>query len=211
MTKGCVKLFLDDENATLILGAALAGLLYSGCERCKDRALSVHLEGDLGAGKTTLTRGLLRTFGYKGTVKSPTYTLVEGYVLPESSSSHTVLLRTEDDTDSCECLQDAPAVKTVCLNTDFEVFHFDLYRLADPEELELMGIRDYFAKRALCLIEWPDRGEGYLPDPDLTVTITHEEAGRAVELSSPFFSEEDMLSAVKTLAEEKSGSTAGSA
>ena len=151
-----VTFTLANEGATLALGGRLGAFLVKAL---KDRALCINLEGDLGAGKTTLTRGLLRSLNYEGTVKSPTYTLVESYTLK-----------------------------------NLEVFHFDLYRLFDPEELEFMGIRDYFAKRALCLIEWPERGGYLLPEPDLKVTIVHQEDGRQVTLSSELFSKEQLAS-----------------
>ncbi len=67
---------------------------------------------------------------------------------------------------------------------DPPVYHFDLYRLADPEELEYLGIRDYISNRGLCLIEWPQRGEGVLPDGDLTLTITIKDSVRHLALSS---------------------------
>lgn len=138
-----MPIYLADNEAEMVaLGEQLGRtfMQYPG-------ALGVHLLGDLGAGKTTLTRGILRAFGHAGAVKSPTYTLVEAYEF---------------------------ALRTV--------YHFDLYRLGDPEELEYMGIRDYFADNSLCLIEWPGRGEGVLPAPDLVIGISIAGAGRRLDL-----------------------------
>jgi len=63
-----------------------------------------------------------------------------------------------------------------------KVFHFDLYRLGEPEELEYMGIRDYFQPGSLCVIEWPGRGEGFLPEADLLVKVTPENSGRRLSM-----------------------------
>lgn len=143
----CV-LELKGEEETVLLGKMM-GQMLAPAARSRQRALCVFLEGDLGAGKTTMTRGLLASLGHEGPVKSPTYTLVEPYRV-----------------------------------ADLDVYHFDLYRLLDPEELEYMGIRDYFAKTAICLFEWPDKAEGRLPDPDVTVSFTHGLKSRRVVLKS---------------------------
>ena len=64
------------------------------------------------------------------------------------------------------------------------IFHFDLYRLAEPEELEYLGARDYFGGDAICLVEWPERGAGWLPAPDLVVAIHVTGVGRAIAIDA---------------------------
>ncbi|MBU2954576.1 tRNA (adenosine(37)-N6)-threonylcarbamoyltransferase complex ATPase subunit type 1 TsaE [Marinobacter sp. F3R08] len=134
------RFFLDGEAETERLGGELARAVAAS-----GHGLVVYLDGDLGMGKTTLSRGIMRGLGHEGAVKSPTYTLVEPY----------------------EFLN-PPA------------YHFDLYRLGDAEELEYMGIRDYFADGSLCLIEWPERGKGILPEPDLEIHLEAQGKGRSV-------------------------------
>ena len=63
-----------------------------------------------------------------------------------------------------------------------KIFHFDLYRLADAEELEWIGIDDYLNQNALCFIEWAEKGTGVLPDADIHITLTNQDAGRLVQL-----------------------------
>jgi len=141
---------LIDEAATVAVGDNLAKVLHWQFDQQQaQQALVVFLNGDLGAGKTTLTRGFVRGMGHKGNVKSPTYTLVEPYELPP-----------------------------------WQVYHFDLYRLADPEELEYMGIRDYFADNCCCFIEWPEKGAGLLANADIIINMVYKGEQRMIELQA---------------------------
>ena len=134
-----IKKSVAGESAQEALGAQLAA-------QC-DEGLVIFLHGELGAGKTTLTRGFLRGMGYQGKVKSPTYTLVEEYDLGGKTC-----------------------------------YHFDLYRLADPEELEYMGIRDFLLEKDILLIEWPEKGLGFLPAADVMIDISYENQARSVAI-----------------------------
>ncbi|AFL75834.1 tRNA (adenosine(37)-N6)-threonylcarbamoyltransferase complex ATPase subunit type 1 TsaE [Thiocystis violascens] len=135
-----MQIRLNDPEAQLAFGARLAALLPSACV--------LYLEGDLGTGKTTLTRGILRGLGHRGAVRSPTYTLIEPYQVPSGP-----------------------------------LYHLDLYRLADPEELEYLGLRDLMGEDARWVIEWPDRGAGMLPAADLRIMIESLDDGRRLTLS----------------------------
>lgn len=140
-----IKVTLNSEADTKHLAEQLAALPLSG---------SVWLAGDLGAGKTTLTRYWLQALGHTGSVKSPTYTLVEPYSIAQNDGS----------------------IKPV--------YHADLYRLQDPEELSFIGFDEYLDEPdALIIIEWASRADSYLPPPSLFIDIIQSVEGtRQVEL-----------------------------
>lgn len=138
---GSVEMLLHSENELEAIAAQLAKYVTAD--------LIIYLRGSLGAGKTTFARGFLRGLGYKGVVKSPTYTLVEPYSF-----------------DSLMC------------------YHFDLYRLADPEELEFTGARDYFNTSSICLIEWPEKALAYLAEADIDCHLEHHSQGRKMTLTA---------------------------
>lgn len=134
-----MKLAIQGEASQEALGGRLAPLLRP--------PLIVYLEGDLGTGKTTLTRGILRGLGHGGAVRSPTYTLLEPYDLGP-----------------------------------LRLYHLDLYRLGDPEELEYLGLRDLLDGDSVLFVEWPQRGSGALPPPDLEIRLEYQGHGRTLDL-----------------------------
>lgn len=139
------KITLKSETDTQALANELANMNLTG---------SVWLSGDLGAGKTTLTRYWLQAMGHNGAVKSPTFTLVEPYRITQRDGT----------------------VKPV--------YHADLYRLNDPEELEFIGFYEYQDEpNSLVIIEWASRAEGYLTKPNVTIDIKRlENDDRLVEI-----------------------------
>jgi len=126
-----------DEAGTLALGSELAALFAAGG--------IVYLSGDLGAGKTTLARGILRALGFSGRVKSPSYGLIESYTVGGR-----------------------------------EIHHLDLYRLGHGEEIEYLGLEDLLTEGSLLLVEWPERGRGWLPAADWRVRIDDQAGGGRV-------------------------------
>jgi len=130
---------LVGEAATLEFAAKLA-------ELCQP-PLIIHLQGDLGSGKTTFARGFINKLGHSGNVKSPTFTLVETY---ELELAH--------------------------------LYHFDLYRLRDPLELEYIGIRELVGELdVICLIEWPERGGSELSIADIVISLEYQGEARVVD------------------------------
>lgn len=159
-----LRFHVPDEAAMQTLGQRIASAL----SRAPEVGAIIYLHGELGAGKTTLTRAILQGLGVAGRIKSPTYTLVEPYELAKPLGHM--------------------------------AYHFDLYRLGDPEELEFLGIRDYFSADAVILVEWPERGKGVLPAADVHIRIHYPEPGagegREVFLESVAGGRSQWLSAV---------------
>jgi tRNA threonylcarbamoyladenosine biosynthesis protein TsaE len=129
-------------DETEALAASLLGVAPPPGASCR----VIELRGELGAGKSTFTRGALRALGVTGHIKSPSYTLLETY--------------------------EPPGV---------HVIHLDLYRLNDPEELEHLGLADYHQPGYLWFIEWPEKGAGRLPVPDLRFEFSIEKDRHRIE------------------------------
>lgn len=141
MTRHSIQGELRGEAAQEAFGRALVS--------AAEAPMLVFLEGDLGAGKTTLTRGMLQGLGHQGPVKSPTYTLIEPYDIAGR-----------------------------------RFYHLDLYRVGDPDELEYLGLREMLAEDAIMVVEWPERGAGWLPEPDLRIRIAHAGAVRTLSVEA---------------------------
>jgi tRNA threonylcarbamoyladenosine biosynthesis protein TsaE len=142
---------LPDEAATAALGRHMAAVLDDG--------LVVYLHGPLGAGKTSFARALLTALGVGERVKSPTYSLIEGYAATER-----------------------PA------------WHLDLYRIADPGELEWLGLDALSDPLAVVLVEWSERGAGALPVADMELHLDYAGNGRHASLRAFTARGEQMLS-----------------
>lgn len=128
----------SNENETMAAGGELAKEIL---RIQSDRSIIIFLEGELGAGKTTLTKGILKGFDYQELVKSPTYNLVE-----------------------------------IHETKNYKVFHFDLYRISNPIELEEIGIDEYLKESgSVSIFEWPKNGEAVLPSPDFHVQISYKD------------------------------------
>ena len=127
-----------NEGATAAAARKIATALAAAAAR-GELPITIYLRGELGAGKTTLVRGVLRALGFEGRVKSPTYGLVEVYAISR-----------------------------------LNLYHFDFYRLKDPDEWHEAGFRDSVTEQAICLIEWPEKALGArvpLPTPDLSIQL----------------------------------------
>ena len=154
----CFRYQASAESETLAMATCLARATFQDPglrpeqlaePGCQSTGAVIFLQGDLGAGKTTFARGFLRGYGFRGAVKSPTYTLVEPY-----------------EFELCN------------------IYHFDLYRLADPEEVAYLGTDAYFDKSNLCLVEWAEKGAQWLPGADLLINMADEGTGRRLTCQS---------------------------
>ena len=104
----------------------------------------VALYGEMGAGKTTLISALLQALGSKDEVTSPTFALVNDYLVPNGSP-------------------DGGGVR--------HVYHFDFYRIDDLREAFDLGYEEYFFSGELCLVEWPEKIAPLLPPDTLRLEI----------------------------------------
>lgn len=151
------SVYLPDEPATIGLASQIARALPADRQ-----GWLLLLSGELGAGKSTLARGLIRALGHQGAVPSPTYTLIEPYDLPGGL-----------------------------------VFHVDLYRVADPEELQYLGFDEL--ERGLRLVEWPDRAPALAESADLGIGLAYEGHGRRAKLDGLSSRGADLLAALRPL------------
>lgn len=136
----------------------LAQTLASSCPQ----GMVVYLQGGLGAGKSTFARAFIHRLGFHGSVKSPTYTLLEAYRLGDG----------------------------------FDAVHMDLYRLADPEEVDYLALDEYEKNALAMLIEWPEKGAGHIPPADMAIQFSAQDDGRLLEFTPHTFEAKHWLSTI---------------
>jgi tRNA threonylcarbamoyladenosine biosynthesis protein TsaE len=126
--------------------------LAQAFSECLQPGMILFMQGEVGAGKTTFIRAMLRALGVKGSIKSPTYALVEPYevVLPNTQ-------------------------------TPTELYHFDFYRCTAFGEWRDAGFVEYFQAPHICLVEWPEK-QSDLPAPDWTLQLHVAGSGRTLKL-----------------------------
>lgn len=137
---GIARFELADEAATVALAGELKAALPA-----ETAGWVIALSGELGAGKSTFARALLRSLGHDGPVPSPTYTLIEPYELPGG-----------------------------------QIYHVDLYRIVDVEEIEYLGFSDL--GDGLLLVEWPERAPAVLATADILLSLQYQGAARAASM-----------------------------
>ena len=137
-----LKIDLPNEKATKSLGLKIAQSLPSVISD-----MTVVLKGEMGAGKSTIVRSVLRGMGYRNIVPSPTYTLVEPYEVESG-----------------------------------KIYHIDLYRISNPDELEFLGWSDL--NDGLKFIEWPERVPLLFEQADLILSLEYISSGRTLEFNS---------------------------
>jgi tRNA threonylcarbamoyladenosine biosynthesis protein TsaE len=169
MSDTSFSLALKDADHTRATGASIGHALL---KLRIEQPLTIHLNGDLGAGKTTLVGGMLNAMGFVGAVRSPTYTLIEPYEF----------------------------ARDIAHPDPLQVMHMDLYRLTDASQLEELGVRDMLVPNTVLLIEWPDRAEDRLPAPDVEVNLAYPVAGisgRALQLIAHSSQAKQLLNGVQ--------------
>lgn len=137
----CLKIVLSRKSDTKKVGFCLARIiLYLQKENIwHSKCFQFHLKGDIGTGKTTIIRYILYGLGYKGYVNSPTYSLVQSYIVQK-----------------------------------IKIYHFDLYRISNLNELHDSEFREYFNDNTICFIEWPQNAIKFLNFPDIIFSINFD-------------------------------------
>jgi tRNA threonylcarbamoyladenosine biosynthesis protein TsaE len=153
----------QDTESFALLFAKQIQKLFQNRNNHWNKVLHFSLVGDLGVGKTTLTRHLLGSLGHIGKVKSPTYGLCEPYQLNINLKNNINEI-----------------VKTI-----LPFHHFDFYRMSYAKEWMDAGFRDVFSEPGICMVEWPEKAEGTLPEADWIISLsTNDDETRSLMITS---------------------------